>query len=89
MKLNPIGLGLAAGILWSLALFLTGIANLLWEGYGLPFLQLMASVYPGYKAGRSVGDLIVGSLYALLDGGICGLVFAWLYNMFSGKSRPA
>ncbi len=80
MKLSPKALALAAGILWALALFLTGVVNLIWRGYGEAFLKMMASVYPGYHAARSIGDLIVGTLYAFLDGAICGLVFGWIYN---------
>jgi hypothetical protein len=43
----------------------------------------MASVYPGYHATRSLGDVIVGGLYGLVDGLIGGAVFAWLYNLFA------
>jgi hypothetical protein len=32
-----------------------------------------------------LSSVIIGTLYALLDGAIAGLVFAWLYNMFVGK----
>jgi hypothetical protein len=72
-----------------LALLLVGAANLIWSGYGVVFLQLMASIYPGYHAAGSLGDLIVGILYALVDGAICGLVFAWVYNLFVGKRAAA
>ena len=85
MKLNIKALALTAGILWALALLLVGAANLVWSGYGGAFVKLMASIYPGYHASGSLGDLIVGVLYALLDGVVCGLVFAWLYNFFVGN----
>jgi hypothetical protein len=85
MKLSLKALALAAGILWALALLMTGVVNLIWPGYGEAFLKLMASVYPGYHATRSAGDLIVGTLYALIDGAICGLFFGWLYNLVIGK----
>jgi ABC-type phosphate transport system permease subunit len=85
MKLSLRALALAAGILWALALFLTGAINLIWRGYGDTFLKMMASVYPGYHASGSIGDLIVGTLYAFLDGVICGFVFGCLYNRFVAK----
>jgi len=85
MRLNLKALSLTAGILGALALFLTGIVNLVWPKYGVSFLQVMASVYPGYHANGSLGDLIVGTLYAFVDGALCGLVFGWLYNRFLGK----
>jgi hypothetical protein len=85
MRLSLKALALTAGILWAMAVLLVGAANLVWSGYGVAFVQLMASIYPGYHASGSFGDLIVGVLYALLDGIVCGLVFAWLYNLFTGR----
>ncbi len=85
MKLSLRALALTSGILWALGLLMTGVCNLIWPRYGEAFLKLMASVYPGYHATRSVADLIVGTLYALIDGAICGLLFGWLYNFFLGK----
>ncbi len=89
MKLSLKALALTLGILWALALFLTGVINLIWQGYGGAFLKIMASVYPGYHATGSIGDLIVGTLYAFLDGVICALVFGWLYNLFIDKGNAS
>ena len=84
MKLDVKALALTAAILWGLvAMLLTGIANLLWPSYGQGFLSVMASVYPGYEATRSVGQVVIGSLYGLLDGAIAGALLAWLYNRFA------
>ena len=85
MKLNVKALALASGILWAAAVLLTGIANLIWAGYGAAFLQMMASLYPGYHATSSFGSVLIGTLYALVDGAIAGLVLAWLYNLFVGR----
>jgi len=85
MKLNIMALTFTAGILWALAVLLVGVANLIWPQYGSAFLQMLASIYPGYQATSSFGEVIVGTLYALVDGAICGLVFGWLYNLFAGK----
>lgn len=89
MKLNLKALTLTAGILWAVALFLTGLANLIWSGYGTAFLQCFASVYPGYHASGSFGDLVVGTLYALIDGAVAALIFGWVYNLFVGRGAPA
>ncbi len=86
MKLSLKALAVTSGIVWGLALFLTGLVSLIWQGYGGAFLKVMASVYPGYHATGSVGDLIVGTLYAFLDGLICGLFFAWVYNWLMSKA---
>jgi len=85
MKLRVKGLALASGILWGVAILGMGLANLVWGSYGQQFLQLMASVYPGYHATRSIGEVIVGALYGFVDGLIGGAVFAWLYNQFVGS----
>jgi hypothetical protein len=85
MKLNIKALACAIGILWGCAVLLVGIANLIWPGYGVAFLKLLASVYPGYHATGSFGDLIVGVVYALFDGVVGSLIFGWLYNSFVGS----
>ncbi len=87
MELNTRALSLTLGLLWAAALFLTGLAGLIWPGYGDRFLQIWASVYPGYDASGAFGDLIVGTLYALIDGAVVGLVFGWLYNLLVGKPK--
>jgi hypothetical protein len=90
MKLNVKAMALTSGLLWGvLAMFLTGLANLLWDGYGQDFLDVMASLYPGYNATASFGQMIVGTLYGLLDGAVVGAVFAWLYNRFAAREPSA
>ena len=89
MKLNIKSFMLTSSILWAASIFITGIANLIWSGYGSAFLQVMASVYPGYDASATIGSVFVGTLYAVVDGAIAGLVFAWLYNLLLGKKSEA
>ena len=82
MKLSVKGTAFAAALMWGiLAMFSTGVANLIWPSYGQEFLRLMASVYPGYHTTPSFGQVIVGTLYGLVDGAIGGAIFAWLYNL--------
>ena len=82
MKLSIWPFTIALGILWGAVVLLTGIANLIWPSYGVAFLQMLASVYPGYAAAENIGAVIVGTLYAVLDGAIFGLVLALLDNAF-------
>jgi len=86
MKLSVKGLALACGILWGVAMLAMGLANLIWGSYGQQFLQTMASVYPGYHATGSGAEVIVGTLYGVVDGLIGGAVFAWLYNQFASAN---
>jgi hypothetical protein len=60
-------------------------ANLVWPDYGRAFLDLVASVYPGYRPGPSIGSVTTGTLYGLVDGAAGGAVFAWLYNFLSRR----
>ena len=87
MKFNLRALTFSAAVLWGLALLLTGLANKLWPGYGAGFLEAVASVYPGYQASGTVADLMVGILYALVDGAVGGLIFGWLYNRLLGQGK--
>jgi hypothetical protein len=81
MKLSIKGAAIAGALVWGiLGMFLVGVANLIWPSYGQEFLRAMASVYPGYHATPSFGQVIVGSLYGVADGAIGGAILAWLYN---------
>ena len=81
MKLNLRALAVTTAVVWAGVVFIVGMANMISSGYGKAFLLIVASIYPGYSASGSFGDVIVGSLYALLDGAVLGLVFGWLYNL--------
>jgi len=83
MKINTKALAMASGILWGAAMLGMGLANLIWANYGQLFLQTMSSVYPGYHATRSIAEVVVGTLYGVVDGFVAGAVFAWLYNQFA------
>ena len=87
MKLNLRAISAAAGILWAAAVLITGLANMVWKGYGAAFLEMVASVYPGYHSTGTIGDLLVGTLYGLADGVIFGWIFGWLYNRLSATLR--
>ena len=84
MRLNVKAMTIAAAVFWGVSVFLVGLLNLKWEGYGQGLLDCIATLYPGYKATANIGDVLVGTGYALLDGAIAGAIFAWLYNIFAG-----
>lgn len=87
MKLNLKALSVAVALLWAGAVFIVGLANLIWPAYGKAFLVMLASIYPGYHAAGTFGDAISGSLYALVDGAIAGLILGWLYNLIAGNTK--
>ncbi len=89
MALNTKALTLTAAILWGGCFLLVGLANLVFPPYGDAWLQLGASIYPGYHGPAGFGSVLVVTLYAVLDGAIAGLVLGWLYNTLAGGNRAA
>ena len=80
MKLNIKALSLTVAIVWGGSILLIGLGNLMANTYGVAFLEVAASIYPGYQAASSFGDVIVGTIYGLVDGLIGGLLIGWVYN---------
>lgn len=87
MRFNVTALTLTAGLFWGAAMFIVALANLIWPGYGRAFLEVTASVYSGYHPGSGVGSVIMGTLYAMVDGAIAGALFGWLYNLLSRQRQ--
>ena len=86
MKLDVKTVAVVLALSWGiLGMFLTGLGNLIWPGYGQAFLDVMASLYPGYRATASLGQVIIGTLYGVVDGAVAGAVFAWLYNFCASR----
>lgn len=83
MKLSLKAFTLTCGLIWGGAVLMVGLANLAWPTYGVAFLQLCSSIYPGYHANPTLGSVLVGTGYALVDGAIGGAIFAWVYNVLA------
>ena len=86
MHLNTRAMAVAFGIFWGACVFLVGLANMIWVDYGRTVLQICASIYPGYHPGTGVGSVVIGTIYALVDGCVGGTILAWLYNRLAGES---
>jgi hypothetical protein len=90
MRLSAKAVAIVSAILWGGGILLVGLVNLAAPAYGASFLHGLSSVYPGFHASRTVLDVLVGAGYGIVDGGVGGLLFAWLYNIFApcveGKS---
>jgi len=87
MKLSAVRFGCAVSTVWSLTVFGAGLLNL-WTGtYGVEFLKLLSSIYPGYTYDeKGFFGIIVVALYAALDAWIIGALLAWFYNLYTKKS---
>jgi len=87
MRLSIRAAAIVLALLWGGAMLCTGLVHLANASYGTAFLDVIGSVYPGFHGARSFVDVLVGTGYALVDGGLGGLVLAWLYNLL--LERPA
>ena len=87
MKLSVKALAIAGGLTWGGVILLVGLGSLVIPSYGAGFLDVVSSIYPGYHASGTLGDALVGTGYALLDGAIGGALVAWIYNLVAGKQR--
>jgi uncharacterized membrane protein YdjX (TVP38/TMEM64 family) len=85
MRLSVLGTALGLGLTWASAIFLAGVAHLLWPPYAEQFLTAIASIYPGFHI-FNLGGVIWGTLLALVDGAIGGAVIAWVHNRVAGRS---
>ena len=75
-------LGLAAGLIWGLSLFVTTVISI-YTGYAALFLNTIASAYPGMAITWKGSFLALG--YGFVDAYIGFLLVGWLYNRFSSK----
>ena len=85
MKLGVTTLGMTAAIIWGGAILIVSLTNLVWPNYGVAFLDVVSSVYPGYQAGTGFGSVIIGTLYPLVDAAIGGRLFACVYNLIPSR----
>lgn len=80
LKLDVRAFGLASGIIWGLGMLGLGLINLA-GGFGGSIIQLLGTVYVGYKP--TVAGSIIGGIWGFLDAGVAGIILAWLYNKFA------
>lgn len=80
MLISAKAMALTAGFFLGVSTCLIGCINLIDPSYGGPYLTAISSVYPGFEASRTIGSVIVGTIYGLADGTIAGFLFAWIYN---------
>ncbi|MGP8244663.1 MAG: hypothetical protein ACLQVN_09105 [Bryobacteraceae bacterium] len=89
MRLSAKALAISAGLLWGGCLLLVGLINLAAPSYGADFLHGMGSIYPGFYRSHTFLDVLLGTLYALVDGAVGGWLIGWLYNCFAGPQHQS
>ena len=89
MTLNIKALAFTCSVVLGGSFLIIGLFNLVFSGYGDAWLNIAASLYPGYDGPNGFGSVIVVTLYGLLDGLIAGAIIAWLYNVFGRSGARA
>lgn len=75
-------IALTGGLVWGATMAVTTLAYLSF-GYGKAFLELWASLYPGYSLTAS--GVFVGAVYGFLDVFIGVYIIHWVYKKVGGK----
>ena len=88
MRPSVKALTVAAAVMWGGCMLLVGLINLADASYGTAFLHMMSSVYPGADTQRTIGRVLLGTLYGCVDGAIAGFVFGWLCRAVMHRPRP-
>lgn len=85
MRLKPVALGVALGLVWGGSLFITTWVSC-YTGYGKLFLQVLAgSIYPGYSI-TPFGSFL-GLVYGFIDGLVGGILIGWIYNKIAKEPQ--
>jgi hypothetical protein len=82
MKFNVKAFALTTGIFWGIGLLLITWWIILFEGTSCE-VTLIGYVYRGYSI--SIAGSFIGFAWGFVDGIIGGAIFAWLYNLLSGR----
>lgn len=87
LRLSVKAMAIACGLLSGAAILLVEVIHLADPSYGVNFLQMASSVYPWFHASPTIQSVAIGTVEGVIDGAICGLVLALLYNNFAHTRR--
>lgn len=83
MQASVKAITITSALLWGGCMLLVGLIHLADASYGVEFLRVMSSIYPGMETSRTIGSALLGGLYGAIDGAIAGYLFASLYRLFT------
>ena len=86
MKLNIKAFALTCGLIWGLSLFILTWWIIAFDGI-TGELTFLGRFYRGYSI-TPVGS-VIGLIWATIDGGIGGAIFAWLYNLIVARTSSS
>ena len=72
-----------SALIWGASVLLICLLHRAMPDYETRFMDGISSIYPGFHRARSFADALLGTRYAILDGGVGGFLLAWLYITFA------
>ena len=78
--LNPSAAAITGAVFMGAVALAMAVGNLVIPGYGQAFLDVVASVYPGYNAEATVAQAAIVTVYCAIDGAIAGYLLSSIYN---------
>lgn len=85
MEISAKAFALTAALFLGGSTCFIGCLNLMNPAYGSEYLSAISSVYPGFEHTRTIGSVVIGTLYGLIDGAFAGFLFAWVYNTIARR----
>ena len=82
IKMSIRTLGLTLGIFWGASMFFLAWW-MMFTGNAEGPITLLERIYIGYSF-TPMGS-VIGALWGFVDGGVAGIIFAWLYNLIDRK----
>ena len=83
MRSSTRDIALATGAMWGGCMLTIGLLNMVNRSYGRDFLRVMSSVYPGADTKPTIGRVLLGGAYGVVDGACAGLAFAGILRALS------
>lgn len=80
-ELRPVRFGLTTAIMWCACVFFLGIMATYLD-WGKMMQSAIRSLYPGYR--RNPFGILIGMIWAFIDGFFGGTIFACIYNWLGG-----
>ncbi len=87
-RLNTVRFALAGGIYGAGLVAVTTLCTLLGVPGFKPFTDLLAQFYGFYGYTVSTSGIAVGAFWGLTEGFVHFGIFAWLYNLLVGSTKP-
>ncbi|HLC76039.1 MAG TPA: hypothetical protein VJB82_02900 [Candidatus Peribacterales bacterium] len=77
-SLNPKACAIAFGGTLAIGTLLLALISMVHGSYGNTLISILSTVYIGYD--NTIPGAVMGGIWAGIDGGIAGYVFALIYN---------